>query len=106
MRAPLVAAVLAATLATVSACDSGTALPSAPEPSFSARMGNQGTLVVDDGADCPQPDFNTIQAAVLAAQPGDKILVCRGAYLESVLIEKADLRMEAQAAPGEVVLQG
>ena len=71
------------------------------------------TLVVDnDFADCPQADFNSIQAAVLAAQPGDKILVCPGVYTESatpfeaVLITKNDLQIEAQAAPGEVVLQG
>ena len=65
------------------------------------------TLVVDnDLADCPQADFNSIQAAVLAAQPGDNILVCRGVYAETVLVDKPDLRIEAQAAPGEVVLQG
>jgi parallel beta-helix repeat protein len=64
------------------------------------------TLVVDnDFADCPQADFNSIQAAVVVAQPGDKILVCRGVYLETVLVNKPDLRIEAQAAPGEVVLQ-
>jgi parallel beta-helix repeat protein len=80
---------------------------SAAAPAFAA------TLVVDnDFADCPQADFNSIQAAVLAAQPGDKILVCPGVYTESatpfeaVLITKNDLRIEAQAAPGEVVLRG
>jgi parallel beta-helix repeat protein len=65
------------------------------------------TLVVDnDFADCPRADFNSIQVAVVAAQPGDKIVVCRGVYLETVLVNKPDLRIEAQAAPGEVVLQG
>jgi parallel beta-helix repeat protein len=67
-----------------------------------------GTLVVDnDFLDCPQADFNSIQAAVVAAQPGDKILVCPGVYLETVLVDatKPDLRIEAQAAPGEVVLR-
>jgi len=44
--------------------------------------------------------------AVLAAQTGDKILVCPGVYHGTVLIEVSDLRIEAQAAPGEVVLQG
>jgi parallel beta-helix repeat protein len=69
-------------------------------PAFAA------TLVVDnDFADCPQADFNSIQAAVLDARPGDKILVCRGVYLETVEVNKDDLRIEAQAAPGEVVLQ-
>jgi parallel beta-helix repeat protein len=70
-------------------------------PAFAA------TLVVDnDFADCPQADFNSIQAAVDAAEPGDKILVCRGTYLETVVVTKDDLRIEAQAAPGEVVLDG
>ena len=72
------------------------------------------TIVVDnDFLDCPQADFNSIQLAVNAAQPGDKILVCPGLYVENpppapaaVLITKSDLRIEAQGAPGEVVLQG
>jgi parallel beta-helix repeat protein len=64
-------------------------------------------LVVDnDSAECPQAEFNSIQAAVEMAEPGDKILVCAGTYMESVLVNKSDLRIEAQAAPGEVVLQG
>src|SRR5687767_8696978 len=70
-------------------------------PAFAA------TLVVDnDFLDCPQAKFSSIQAAVLVAQPGDKILVCPGTYAESVLINTSDLRIEAQAAPGKVVLQG
>ena len=70
-------------------------------PAFAA------TLVVDnDSRDCPQADFSSIQAAVLAAQPGDKILVCPGVYLEMVVVNTPDLRIEAQAAPGQVVLQG
>jgi parallel beta-helix repeat protein len=67
------------------------------------------TLVVDnDFLDCPQADYNSIQAAVVAAQPGDKILVCPGTYLETVVVDatRPDLQIEAQAAPGEVVLQG
>jgi len=68
-----------------------------------------GTLVVDDDfLDCPQADFSSIQAAVAAADPGNKILVCPGTYRETVVVDatKPDLRIEAQAAPGEVVLQG
>lgn len=108
MRASLVCRTLAAAaLVGLSACNSDSGLTPAPEHTFSAQMGGEGTLVVDnDRADCPQADFNSIQAAVLAAQPGDKILVCRGDYLETVLVEKADLRIEAKGAPGEVVLQG
>src|SRR5947207_1845730 len=72
------------------------------------------TIVVDnDFADCPQADFNSIQLAVNVAEPGDKILVCPGIYVENpppapaaVLITKSDLRIEAQGAPGDVILQG
>lgn len=72
-----------------------------------ASAGDAGVLVVDDdGADCPRADFTSIQAAVLAARPGGKILVCRGVYREQVLVDKADLRIQAQATADEVVLQG
>jgi len=65
------------------------------------------TLVVDnDGAECPQAEYTTIQQAVTAAEAGDKILVCPGLYTGTVLVDKPNLRIEAQAAPGEVVLQG
>ena len=65
------------------------------------------TIVVDnDLADCPQADYRSIQEAVLAAEAADKILVCSGIYAESVVINRPDLRIEAQGAPGEVVLQG
>ena len=65
------------------------------------------TLVVDDDvAECPKAQYNTIQQAVAAAQAGDKILVCPGLYLGTVVVDTPDLRIEAKAAPGEVVLQG
>jgi parallel beta-helix repeat protein len=75
---------------------------------FSTAMpASAGTLVVDnDFLDCPQADFNSISAAVAAAQPGDKILVCPGVYRESVEVNKNDLRIEGKAAPGQVVLEG
>jgi hypothetical protein len=55
-----------------------------PELSLTSSGGDM--IVVDDGLDCPNPDFLTIQAAVNAAQPGDKIKVCRGIYIEQVTI--------------------
>lgn len=65
------------------------------------------TLMVDnDGAECPQAEYTSIQQAVAAAEAGDKILVCPGLYTGTVTVETPDLRIEAQAAPGEVVLQG
>jgi hypothetical protein len=45
------------------------------------------TLVVDDDkVQCPNAQFTSIQAAVLAAQPGDRILVCPGDYKEKVVV--------------------
>jgi parallel beta-helix repeat protein len=52
--------------------------------------------VDDNGAQCPKADFTTIQAAVTAAQPGDKIKVCPGTYQEQVRIDnKNRLKLEA-----------
>lgn len=48
---------------------------------------NDGMIVVDnDGLDCPNWDYPTIQLAVDNAQPGDKIKVCPGLYVEQVTI--------------------
>jgi hypothetical protein len=43
-------------------------------------------LIVDDGADCPNAEYSTIQAAVNAADPGDRIKVCPGVYQEEVVV--------------------
>ena len=46
-------------------------------------------LVVDkDKAQCPKAGFTSIQAAVTAASPGDRIMVCPDTYLESVSVPK------------------
>ncbi|MDQ8045919.1 MAG: hypothetical protein REI11_15035, partial [Patulibacter sp.] len=39
--------------------------------------------VDDDGAQCPNASFSSIQAAVNAAAPHDTIVVCAGTYRES-----------------------
>jgi hypothetical protein len=44
--------------------------------------------VDDDRVQCPQAQFQSIQAAVLAARPNDKIYVCPGIYREQVRIDK------------------
>lgn len=45
--------------------------------------------VVDrDRTQCANADFTSIQAAVDAAQPGDRIKVCPDRYSESVVIDK------------------
>ena len=75
---------------------------------FSSAPALARTLVVDDDApaDCPRAEYNTIQQAVAVARPGDKILVCPGLYMGTVLVTESNLRIEAQAAPEEVVLRG
>lgn len=53
------------------------------------------TLVVDkDKVQCPDADFQSIQAAVVDAAPGDRILVCPDLYTESVTVPKT-LTIEA-----------
>src|SRR5687767_13034664 len=70
---------------------------------FSTAPAFARTLVVDnDAAECPQAEYNTIQQAVAVAEVGDKILVCPGLYTGTVPVGTADLRIEAQGAPGEV----
>ena len=55
-------------------------------------------LVVDkDKVQCPKAGFTSIQAAVTAASPGDKIKVCPDTYLESVNVPKT---LEIVASPG------
>lgn len=45
------------------------------------------TLTVDDnGAQCTEAEFTTIQAAVDAAVPGTRIVVCAGTYEEQVTV--------------------
>ena len=49
--------------------------------------GDDDMLIVDnDGLDCPNWEYPTIQLAVDAAMPGDKIKVCRGVYIEQVTV--------------------
>jgi parallel beta-helix repeat protein len=57
-------------------------------PQLSLLSSNSdGMLIVDnDGLDCPNWEYPTIQSAVNAAVPGDKIKVCRGVYIEQVTI--------------------
>ena len=71
-------------------------------PQLSLLSSNSdGMLIVDnDGLDCPNREYATIQSAVDAAMPGDKIKVCRGVYIEQVTIPagKNGLTLFAESA--------
>ncbi len=58
--------------------DVGFAGELATGPSAAAYPDSDGDnlLIVDDGGDCPNAEYPTIQAAVNAADPGDRIKVC------------------------------
>jgi nitrous oxidase accessory protein NosD len=50
-------------------------------------------IVDDDGIQCPFPHFNSINAAIGAAGPGDTIDVCPGTYNEMVNVNEDDLTL-------------
>jgi nitrous oxidase accessory protein NosD len=58
-------------------------------------------IVDDDGVQCPNANFQTINEAVLAAAPGALIRVCPGVYKESVPILKAGLTLQAPQQQGQ-----
>jgi nitrous oxidase accessory protein NosD len=67
---------------------------------------SDGMLIVDDdGLDCPNRQYPTIQLAVDAANPGDKIKVCPGLYMEQVTIPatKDGLTLFAEGALQPVI---
>jgi parallel beta-helix repeat protein len=65
-------------------------------------------FVDNDGADCPNADYTSIQAAVASPTtlPGDTIQVCAGTYNESVTVNKNDLSIKAKGPAGAVLLDG
>jgi parallel beta-helix repeat protein len=65
-------------------------------------------FVDNDGADCPNADYASIQSAVASPMtlPGDTIQVCAGTYNESVTVNKNDLSIKARGPAGAVVLDG
>ena len=46
-------------------------------------------LVDDNGVQCPSAAHTSIQAAINAANPGDKVFVCPGTYSEQVTIDES-----------------
>jgi len=58
-------------------------------------------IVDDDRVQCPNAQFTSINAAVLAATPGAIIRVCPGLYRESVVVNKAGLTLQAPRQQGQ-----
>src|SRR5437588_2360535 len=56
-------------------------------------------IVDDDKVQCPNAQFTSISAAVIAASPGALIRVCPGTYHESVVVDKA-LTIQARRQRG------
>ena len=64
-------------------------------PAVGRAASGPRTLVVDDDKQqCPNADFTSINAAITAAAPGDKIRVCPGLYNENVVVDKAGLSLQ------------
>src|ERR1043166_4777011 len=70
-------------------------------PATASSSSSGSMLVVDDNfADGPNAQFTTVQSAVTAAAPGSTIKVCRGTYVEQVIIPagKDNLTLFSEAA--------
>jgi len=84
--------------------------PTAPDDvrfavlSASSAAAGQPLVVDDDRAECPDAGFTSIQEAVTAAAPGDRIVVCAGTYHEQVDVSTNDLRIQADDETGGVVV--
>jgi nitrous oxidase accessory protein NosD len=64
-------------------------------PAHHNRPAHRELVVDDDGAQCPGAAYSSLQAAVDAAKPGDRVTVCPGTYREQVRVDKP-LRILAQ----------
>ncbi|MEA2449419.1 MAG: hypothetical protein QOG63_1351 [Thermoleophilaceae bacterium] len=61
--------------------------------------------VDDDRAECPHAGYTRIQAAVHAAAPGDRIVVCPGTYAEQVrIVSTPQIALEAKV-PGTATIR-
>ena len=66
---------------------------------FAPWQAKAATLVVDDDSiQCPGAAFSSIQAAALAANPGDTIQVCAGTYNGDVTITDANVTLNGAQA--------
>jgi hypothetical protein len=91
-------AVLDPTMTDVAVTDGELASTGITLDTVPALLSSPSMLIVDDyKVQRPNAQFTSINAAVLAAAPGDTILVCPGLYKESVpILLKAGLTLQAQ----------
>lgn len=69
-------------------------------PAVVALSSSPDFVVDDDLVQCPNAQFTSINAAIIAASPGDTIRVCPGEYNEKVLVNKT-LTLEAPRHQGQ-----
>jgi parallel beta-helix repeat protein len=72
----------------------------------SASAADRPLVVGNNPEDCPEATFSSIQAAVMAANPGSTISVCPGTYREMVTVAKNDLRIVGKDGPDDVIVEG
>lgn len=84
------------TTSTATPTSTGTPDDTTTDAPGSEETGTSQTIVVDDDlADCPDADFQTVQAAVDATAAGTSVRVCAGTYPESVTVATANLTIRA-----------
>ncbi|MDQ3758341.1 MAG: right-handed parallel beta-helix repeat-containing protein [Actinomycetota bacterium] len=77
----------------------GLALPTSASAGITnVTVNDDDTGTGPEGANCATAQFQSIQAAVTVAAPGDTILVCSGTYNETVTINKDELTLRGAQA--------
>jgi parallel beta-helix repeat protein len=68
---------------------------------FASQARSKQILVAVDRVPCPSATFTSIQTAVNAASPGDQIIVCKGVYVEQLVIRKS---LSIDASSGTILM--
>lgn len=87
------------------------ASPTAPSAVMSSGLhatpdASVGVLAQERGVIRVPGDYTTIQAAVNAAEPGDKIQVASGVYCEHVVISTSNLQLQSPPGANRAVITG
>ena len=69
---------------------------------FSSSIASANEITVGDN---PDADFTSIQAAINAASPGDKIIVKPGTYVENISINKNMTIVSESGNPSNTIVQ-